>query len=326
VAVKPMKLLFTFALLFTTTLCFAQRQNVYFLKNNGKYVDVRDSADYVMVVREPDSASTLYNVSEFYPNGANKLIGKSSVINPPKFEGSCIQYYANGKRKSIGSYRAGLIAGDEYEFYTNGKAYLVKNYSVNTDVNNQLQDNYSITAEYDSLGNALVTDGNGYYKGFDEHFKTITEEGNLQNGQHTGVWKGKDSGLKITYIENYDKGLLISGTSLSEKGDSVKYSKSREVEPQYKGGVNAFTNYISRNINYPDYERAHNIQGKVILKFIVEKNGKVSNVEVLNSVSVAIDKEAVRVISESADWMPGTEYGRKVRVYYTIPLNFALSD
>jgi len=321
-----MKLLLTFALLFTTVCCFAQRQNVYFLKNNGKYVTTRDSSDYVRVVREPDSASALYNVFEFYPNGKNKLIGKSSVIDPPKFEGQCMEYYANGKRKSIANYKSGQFTGEEYEFYPNGKPYRVKKYPDSIDVNDMLQDDYLVITEFDSLGNALVIDGNGYYKGLDDHFKNIEEEGNLKDGYRSGMWKGHDWGSKIIYMETYDNGKLISGVSVGEKGDSVKYSKSRDVEPQYKGGLQAFLNYVGNNVVYPDYERAHNIQGRVILKFIVERSGKVSDVEVLSPVSEAIDKEAVRVITESPDWIPGTEYGRKIRVSYTIPLMFTLNN
>src|ERR1700712_1289985 len=114
-----MKFLSTLTALLFTTLCFAQRQNVYFLKNNGKYVAVRDSADYVRVVREPDSASVLYKVFEFYLNGKPKLIGHSEKIDPPKYEGQCLSYYASGVKKSITNYKDGLKVGSEYEFYPN---------------------------------------------------------------------------------------------------------------------------------------------------------------------------------------------------------------
>src|ERR1700754_2788904 len=115
-----MKFFYTLALIFTATLCFAQRQNVYFLKNNGQYVDVRDSANYIRIVREPDSASVLYNGSEFYLNGKQKLIGKSTTINPPTYDGQCAVYYANGKIKSLINYKKGAKAGKDFEFYPNG--------------------------------------------------------------------------------------------------------------------------------------------------------------------------------------------------------------
>jgi hypothetical protein len=101
---------------------FAQRQNVYFLKNNGNYVDVRDSADYIRIVREPDSTSTLYNVFEFYLNGTKKLTGKSSKINPPQFEGQCVTYYVSGRQNLV------IIKMDQkqarmWSFIPNGRVY-----------------------------------------------------------------------------------------------------------------------------------------------------------------------------------------------------------
>jgi len=320
-----MRLLFTLTLLLVTTLSFAQRQNVYFLKNDGRYVTIRDSADYIRMVSEPDSISTLYSVSEFYPNGSRKLAGKSSVIDPPKFEGTCITYYKSGQKQSICNYKSGRLVGDEFNYYPNGKLWLVTKYPGDVQISNNFTNDYLISAEYDSLGTPLVTDGNGYYKGFDDKFKTVVEEGNLKDGKRDGQWKGKDSDSSMSYTETYNNGNLISGTSVGKNGDFVKYTKSRDVEPQYKGGVQAFRNYISRNVKYPDYELKHKIQGKVILSFIIEKDGKVSNIKVLNSVSAAIDNEAIRVLQGSRDWIPGTQYGRKVRVRYSIPLNFSVS-
>ncbi len=65
------------------------------------YVQQRDSADYIRVVSEPDSGSTLYNVFEFYPNGVKKLTGKSSTIDPQKYEGACIRYYKAVRSKAL---------------------------------------------------------------------------------------------------------------------------------------------------------------------------------------------------------------------------------
>src|SRR6201996_6216821 len=96
---------------------FAQKQNVYFLKNNGTYVNDRDSADYIRIVREPDSASTLYNVLEFYPNGKKKLIGKSSRIDPPNYQGTCMTFDKNGRKKEIQNFKNNLPAGMQYEYF-----------------------------------------------------------------------------------------------------------------------------------------------------------------------------------------------------------------
>lgn len=256
-----MKPLITIAFLFIGTACFAQRQNVYFLKNNGMYVQQRDSADYIRVVSEPDSGSTFYNVFESYPNGVKKLTGKSSVIDPPRYEGVCVRYYKNGKKQSVINYKDNNIVGDEYEFYPNGKLYVAKKYPDTVSANHG--NHYLLTAENDSLGNALVTDGNGYYKDYDSKFKNIVEEGNIKNGKSDGQWKGVDEGLHITFIEKYDNGKLLSGISIGEHNDTVKYTV-RGVVPQYKGGEKSFANFLAKNVRYPEYERDNNIQGKVL--------------------------------------------------------------
>jgi len=79
-----MKLSFTVIFLLIGGLCLAQKRNVYFLKNDGRYVVTRDSADYIRIVSEPDSGSALYNVAEGYLSGKRKLTGKSSAIDPPR--------------------------------------------------------------------------------------------------------------------------------------------------------------------------------------------------------------------------------------------------
>lgn len=324
-----MKPLFTLFILLITSCAFAQRQNVYFLKNDGKYVDSQDSADYIRIVREPDSASVLYNVLEFYKSGKRKLIGKSSTIDPPRFEGQCVGYFGNGKRKSSTFYKDGVETGTAFEFYPNGRTYQITMYPDDTDENNRydvFKDNYLITANYDSLGNVQVENGNGYYKAYDIEFKYIYEEGAIKNGKKDGVWTGKLKSRGLTFNERYENGTLISGIGTFDDGSVINYTKSRGIAPQFKGGINAFYAYLSKYINYPDFERANNIQGKVIVCFVVEKDGKISEAKVTQSVSERIDAEALRVVKKTPPWIPGTSFGKPVRVKYNVPVSFSLSD
>jgi len=320
-----MKLLLIPISLLITSFSFAQRQNVYFLKYNGKYVDSKDSADYIRIVREPDSASVLYNIFEFYLNGKKKLIGKSSTINPPTFEGQCISFYRNGLKENLSNYKKGLLVGNEFEFFSNGKPYLVKEYPDNDDRYNDINNNFLIEANYDSLGTALVENSNGYYKGYDNSFKYVDEEGSVKNGKRDGIWKGTYKNFKTTFTETYENGNLVTGTATYEDGKTAVYTKSRGVPPQFKGGLDAFASYLGSNIQYPDDARENNVQGKVILSFVVEKDGEISNIVVSKPVSLSIDAEAVRVIKNSPRWIPGTQFGRPVRVSYSVPISFNLS-
>jgi TonB family protein len=321
-----MKYLFTTAfIVFATQAAFAQRQNVYFLKNNGRYVDVRDSADYIRIVREPDSASTLYNVFEFYLNGAKKLTGRSSKINPPQYQGVCVTYYANGQRESVVSYKNGSRAGDDIEFYPNGRLYTQFTYPEDNKDYSPFFGGYLIKTNTDSLGTPQVTDGNGYYKAFDGKFKYVDEEGPVKDGKRDGQWKGNFQSIHTTFTETYDNGLLVSGTATTKDGKVNTYIKSRWVSPQFKGGVEAFGRYLSRKINYADEARRQNIQGTVILTFVVEKDGSLTDIRVVRSVAAILDDEAVRVLKDSPKWLPGTQFGLPSRVQYTVPVSFALA-
>jgi TonB family protein len=322
-----MKPLFITIFLFTASFGFAQKKiiSVSYLKNDGKYVTMRDSADYFRLVTEPDSGSVFYNVAEYYKDSKRKLIGMSSTIDPPVFEEQCVRFYKNGNKQSITTYKKGLPVGHEYEFYTNGKPYLVKDYPDNSDPYNDINNNYLIIANYDSSGTVQVEDGNGYYKGYDSNFKYIYEEGTVKNGKRDSLWKGNYKNITTAFTESYKDGLLISGTATYEDGKSATYAKTRGVPPQFKGGLNAFSSYLGRSIEYPIDARSNNVQGKVILSFIVEKDGKISNIVVAKSVSPSIDAEAVRVIRNSPRWIPGTQFGRPVRVSYGVPISFNLS-
>jgi TonB family protein len=321
-----MKILVTITCLLATACCFAQRQNVYFLKNNGKYVDVKDSADFIRVVREPDSASTLYNVFEFYPDQKPKLVGKSTKIDPPRYEGQCIEFYHNGRKRKIITYKDGFIVGEEYSFFPNGKPYLVVGYPETGSYYDHVNGNYLIKANYDSVGTALVENGNGYYKGYDDKFTYVDEEGAVKNGKKDGQWKGDFKDSKITFNETYKDGVLIKGSATFKDGTTTEYFKSREVTPRFKGGLTGFDEYLTMHTVYPDYARANDIQGIVMISFVCEKDGSLTDVKVAKSVSPSLDAEAVRVIKNCPKWIPGTQFGRVVRVSYSVPINFALSN
>jgi protein TonB len=111
-----------------------------------------------------------------------------------------------------------------------------------------------------------------------------------------------------------------------EKPKEVKEEifKSVEQMPQFPGGDQALMSYLSKHINYPPMAAENNIQGKVILQFVVEKDGKVGEVKVARSVDKDLDREAVRVVKTLPKFTPGRQNGQAVRVWYTLPVTFKL--
>ncbi len=186
--------------------------------------------------------------------------------------------------------------------------------------------NLIIKANYDSLGMVQVRDGNGYYKAFDDKFIYINEEGKVKNGKRDSTWKGHFKNDGMSFTEEYKDGELVRGTSVSEKGDTVTYEKTRETWPEYEGGLTALVNYLSHNIKYPTDARRNNIQGMVVLAFVVEKDGSISDIVVSKSVSPSIDQEAIRVLKKMPKWVPGRQFGRPVRTSYSVPISFTLTN
>ncbi len=97
-----------------------------------------------------------------------------------------------------------------------------------------------------------------------------------------------------------------------------------EVMPEYPGGELELRKFIAMHVKYPSQAVKEGIQGKVYVKFVVDKTGEVSNIEIVRSVDPLLDAEAARVVSKLPTWSPGKNEGEAVNVYYTIPINFQL--
>ena len=97
-----------------------------------------------------------------------------------------------------------------------------------------------------------------------------------------------------------------------------------EQNPEFPGGQDAMMKYLSSNSIYPQEAVNAGITGKVFLKFVVERDGKISGVEVMRGVHPLLDKEALRVVKSMPNFIPGKQNGKAVRVQYTLPVNFYL--
>lgn len=98
-----------------------------------------------------------------------------------------------------------------------------------------------------------------------------------------------------------------------------------EQMPTYPGGMEALMKFINTNVRYPQIAHTNGTQGRVIAQFVVEKDGSISNVKVIRSVSAELDGEAIRVLATMPKWIPGTHKGVPVRVNYSVPVSFRLS-
>ena len=97
-----------------------------------------------------------------------------------------------------------------------------------------------------------------------------------------------------------------------------------EVMPTFPGGQGALFEWLSKNIKYPVVAEENGVQGRVIVTFVVERNGSITDVQVAKSVDPSLDKEAVRVVKAMPNWIPGKQNGSAVRVKFTVPVTFRL--
>ena len=111
-----------------------------------------------------------------------------------------------------------------------------------------------------------------------------------------------------------------------EAPKEVKEEVFRSVEqmPQFPGGEAALMKYLQSHINYPPMAAENNVQGRVVVQFVVDKTGKVGEVKVVRSVDKDLDKEAVRVCKSLPKFTPGRQNGQAVSVWYTLPVTFKL--
>jgi len=94
--------------------------------------------------------------------------------------------------------------------------------------------------------------------------------------------------------------------------------------PEFVGGEIELSKFLSKNILYPKLAKENNIEGRVIVRFVVEKDGSISNTDILRKLGFGCDEEVIRLIKTMPKWVPGKQNGKPVRVYYTLPIVFKL--
>ena len=100
-----------------------------------------------------------------------------------------------------------------------------------------------------------------------------------------------------------------------------------ETMPSFQGGdLNTFRNWVQSNVRFPQIALENGIQGRVTLTFVIEKDGRLTNIQVLQTPDRSLSEEAVRVLSKSPKWTPGKQRNQTVRVKYTLPVDFRVAN
>lgn len=218
----------------------------------------------------------------------------------------------------------------------------------------KLENSYKVEDYYVSNKIQMI----GYFSSLDDNikhgdFKYYFENGNLsiegkfENNKEEGVWKHYYEEGKIWYQTFYSKGLrngeLKSYYRSGELKRKAKFKKANLVnekcfdskinnadynpvieEPMFVGGENAMMKFISDNIIYPKKARRENIEGKVIVRFLITKTGKIDSIQILSKPQPLLDEEAQYVLNKMPLWIPGKSDCEKKGSYFVIPLIFKL--
>jgi len=285
-------------------------------------VEVKDSADFIRIIQEPDSGSLNFRVFEYYPDKTLRFLGAVSSFDPQLvFEGPSKRFYKNGKQEEIVSYKNGIPVGTAFQFHTNGKLHRILEHG-DEGIHVRLAWNksyhYKVKELYDSTGVAIVKDGKGYVKEKDDAF---IGEGLYLNGMREGLWKFTRADKAVTSEETFAAGKFLSGKVINSDGSSRTYDKEA-LTPEFKGGMDGFNRYLSRKIQFPADAMRLGITGKVYVSFVVEADGSISDIKLLNRIYPSLDREALRVIARSPEWIPGQQHGIPVRVVFNVPVSY----
>ena len=166
------------------------------------------------------------------------------------------------------------------------------------------------------IDNVSVIKNEDLLKEYANHFNADTSNGILLIKTMEST---KNSGKELANV-------TVVANRLEKEADTAKEEAFDVVEqmPEYPGGLAELMKYISMNVHYPEAATKTGTQGRVVVQFIIEKDGTVSDARVVQRVSDELDAEALRVVNAMPKWTPGRQKGQPVRVKYTLPVTFRL--
>ena len=142
-----------------------------------------------------------------------------------------------------------------------------------------------------------------------------------KNEKANGLWWRLLTAMSVLAI------LLMVNTNAmaqNKKAANDKVLEKAEVMPEFPGGDQALFDFVSKNVVYPEEAKDKEIAGRVLVSFVVEKDGSIGEVKVVQGIGGGCDEEAVRVVKAMPKWKPGKDKGKPVRVSYMMPFTFKL--
>lgn len=123
-----------------------------------------------------------------------------------------------------------------------------------------------------------------------------------------------------------DEPVIMGPAATPQIPDSNQVLIVVEEMPSFPGGIPALFAFVSQELRYPEEARKKRVEGKVLMMFVVERDGSISDIKVIRGIGSGCDQEAVRVVQQMPPWKPGQHGGKPMRVQYSLPVTFKLQD
>lgn len=310
-------------ILFTATSLPAQNDTaIIFLDRNDKPTSEERASKYAIQVKEKDhwkkvvydnmddkpifgayysdAACTVFDGPFSAFNKENKVIQKGRYHNNKK-NGVWLRYADDGKVTDSAFYKNGFINGLALTWYTDGT----------------VQD--SLLFEDDGKGTCRSYWPDGHPKG----------SGKFVNGKKDGLWTyHHKNGVRCQEV-NYKADSALHYTCYDEKGNIQTEDCSYEKEASFKGGDKAWAKYLSGRLSTARLPKAYydgKLYGTIYIQFVVNTDGKVTDVKALNSIDPGLDEIAKNIIRQSPRWDAAVQYNRKVNAYRKQPVIFTRAE
>ncbi|RQO32310.1 hypothetical protein DBR32_01485 [Taibaiella sp. KBW10] len=296
----------------------AQDNHAIYFNQKWAVIPQKDTASFYRIYTPK---TNLIEVNDFYINDTLQMTGQITLKDSLK-TGIYKYYDEQGRLSSEMPYIKGKRQGKNLDYYPNGTIAYEVSYNEN------FQTGYRNS--YDTLGVLLSKER---FLDDPDAVRTIfasdTSWQKLAENDCHGFLDGKSyyyyPNGKTASEELYEKGHFVSANFFDPSGQVVYYDHEKEstaAMPSFQGN---YTSYLSKAIKYPKEARRKKIEGRVIVAFVVEKDGSVGQLKVINSVHPLLDEEALRVVAATSSlWKPGRIHNLPIRVYFSAPIKFTL--
>ncbi len=311
-----MKLSLLFLLLFSSVLSFAQSDTLYFSDEKTPTLLYENATFFSLNQLKQDGEITLFDKKT-----SQKFITyqytSDSEQGSLSFNGKAHYFYPNGKLKIEGVYENNVKIGVWKAYNENGKPKETIQLLSNSDINEDNLFGYKVLEAWNN-DKKIVSNGNGFYNHTDS-LTTLTVK--MKNGLPDGNCKG--TYRNNSFSEEYKNGKLQKGEIIVNR-KKIIYDKLSEYA-SFRGGIKAMYEFIAVNLKYPASAQRYNRQGRVYLKFLVKKDGAISDISILKGIYKDCDLEAVRVVElMNGSWESGKIRGIKEDFWFTMPFAFVL--